>query len=272
VNRIQQSVLEVKGRRHVVDETRDGRELRRAILSLPDTEETNEEVLREARVKHLADQEDVGRKGGLQHNRHVRGVEQADRIRAASTTLARGLDRDLDAETLEVNNGGENNQSSEQIHDVGEVLPVESLLESALLVGPGHQEVEESNDGTLILGATAGIDRGRREGLPHDGLADVGSNEKRNTATKTVTLLEELVEENDDHTGDNQLKDEEEDDTSAELARGAVKTSEDIDSGGTDREDEGEKLLSGLVELAIRLEVEVDVNHVGARKELEDHA
>lgn len=131
--------------------------------------------------------------------------------------------------------------------------------------------MEESDDGTLELRATTGVDGGGRESLPHDGLADVGGNEQRDTASKTVALLEKLVEENDNHTSNNELEDQEEDDTSAEVTGGAVETGEDVDSSGTGRQDESKELLSSLVELTVGLEVEVDVDHVGTSEELEDH-
>lgn len=271
VDGVEESLLEVQGRGHVVDETGDGVQLRRAVLGLPDTEETDEEVLGEARVQHLADQEDVGRQGGLQHDGHVGGVEQADGVRTTSTTLAGGLDGDLNTEALQVDDGSEDGNGGQQVHDVGEVLSVEGLLQSALLVGAGHEQVEEGDDGTLELRATAGVDGGGGESLPHDGLADVGGNEERDTAAKTVALLQKLIEQNDNHTGNNELEDQEEDDTSTELGGRAVETGEDVDGGGTSGQDEGEELLSGLVELTVRLEVEVDIDHVGTSEELEDH-
>lgn len=75
VDGVEQSLLEVHGRRHVVDETGDGVELRRAILGLPDTEEADQEVVGESGEEHLADQEDVGGESRLQHDGHVGGVE-----------------------------------------------------------------------------------------------------------------------------------------------------------------------------------------------------
>jgi hypothetical protein len=214
VNGVEKGVLHALGRRHVVDETGSSVELRRTILSLPDTEKTDKEVLREARVEHLADKENVGRESGLQHDGHVGGVEQADGVRTTSTTLARRLDGDLDTETLEVDNSGENTNGGQKVHDVGEVLSVESLLESSLLVGPGEEKVEEGDNSTLKLGTTASVDGGWGESLPHDGLADVGGNEQRDTAAKTVALLEQLIEEDDDQTSDHELENEEDADTS----------------------------------------------------------
>lgn len=132
--------------------------------------------------------------------------------------------------------------------------------------------MEQSNDGTLKFGATACVDGGGRESLPHDGLADVGGNEQRDTTAETITLLEKLVEENDNHTSDNELEDQEEDDTGTEVRGRTVETSEDVDSGGTGGENKGKELLGRLVELAVGLEVEVDFDHVGASEELENHA
>ena len=272
VNGVKESILEVERRGHVVDKARNGVELSSALLGLPDTEETDEEVLRESRVHHLADKEDVGGQGRLQHDGHVGGVEKADGVRTASTTLAGRLDGDLDAEALEVDDGGEDEDGGDEVHDVGKVLAVEGLLESTLLVGPGHEQVEEGNDGTLKLGTTTGVDGGGGEGLPDDGLANVGGNEQRDTAAQTVALLQKLIEENDNHTSHDELEDEEEDDAGTQVGGGTVETSEDIDSGGTGGEDEGKELLGGLVELTIGLEVEVDVDHVGTGEELEDHA
>lgn len=220
----------------------------------------------------MRDQEHVGGQGGLQHDGHVGGVEQAHGVGSTGTTLAGRLDGDLDTEALQVDDRGEDNQSGEQVHDVGQVLSVESLLESALLVGPGHEQVEEGNDGALVLGATASVDAGRGESLPHDGLANVGGNEQRDTAAETVALLQQLVKENDNHAGNEELENQKNDNASAEVRRRAVKASEDVDSGGTGGQNEGEQLLSGLIKLPVGLEVEVDVDEVGTSQELEDHA
>ena len=59
VNGVEESVSEVQWRRHVVCETRDGKKLCGSFLWLPDAEKLDEEVVAEAGVEHLADQEDV---------------------------------------------------------------------------------------------------------------------------------------------------------------------------------------------------------------------
>lgn len=268
VNGVEESLAEVQRRRHVVGDTGGSVELGRALTRLPDTEKTDEKVVGKARVEHLRDEEDVGREGGLQHDGHVGGVEETDGVRSAHATLARGLDGDLDTETLEVDDRGKDEESRQQVHDVRKVLAVECFVQGALLVGPGEKQVEECNDGTLELGATAGVDGRGRERLPDNGLADVGRNEERNTAAKTIALLEKLIEEDNDETSDDELNDEENADTSTEIAGLAVETSQDIDTGLAEGKEDGEELLRSLVELAVGLEVEVDVNQVGTGKEL----
>jgi len=77
--------------------------------------------------------------------------------------------------------------------------------------------VHESNDRALKFGTTTGVNSGGREGLPHDRLANVGGNEEGNATAKTIALLEELVEENDDETSNDKLDHKQDADTSAEV-------------------------------------------------------
>jgi hypothetical protein len=268
VDGIEESLLEVKRRRHVVSDTGGGVKLGGSLTGLPDSEELDEDVLGEAGVQHLADQEDVGAESGLQHNGHVGGVEQANGVRTAHATLAGRLDGDLNAEALQVDDSGEDEESGQEVHDVGQVLAVEGLVQSALLVGPGQEKVEESDDGTLELGATAGVDGRGGEGLPDNRLANVGSDEKGDTAAETVPLLEELVKQNNNKTSNNELDNQENTDTSTEVAGLAVETSQDVNAGLAEGENDGKELLGGLVELAVGLQVEVDIDEVGTSEEL----
>jgi hypothetical protein len=106
--------------------------------------------------------------------------------------------------TLEVDNHGEDNDGGDQVHAVGQVLPVEGLAKSELLVGPGDEKVDKADNGTLELGTTASVDSGRGESAPDDRLANVGRDEERDTAAETVALLEELVKEDDNDGGRDQ--------------------------------------------------------------------
>lgn len=128
--------------------------------------------------------------------------------------------------------------------------------------------MDKGNNGTLKLGTSAGVDSGRRESLPDNGLANVGGNEKRDTAAKTVALLEELIEKNDDNSSSEKLNNEKNADTSSKIGWLTVKTSKDENASLTERDDDGKKLLSSLVQLTVGLQVEVDVNEVGSSKEL----
>lgn len=174
--------------------------------------------------------------------------------------------------TLEVDHDREDNNGRDEVHDVGQILAVESLAESKLLVGPGDEKVNKSDNGTLELRATTSVDSGRGESAPDNGLANVGRDEERDTAAKTVALLEELVKEDDNQGGSEKLDDEENADSSTEIGGQTVKTSQDENASLAERQDDGEELLRGLVELAVGLEVKVDIDEVGAGQQLEDHA
>lgn len=268
VNRVKESLLEVQGRRHVVGNTRSSVELGRSLTRFPDSEKLDEDVVREAREQHLADQEDVGAQSGLEHNGHVGGVEQANGIRTTHSTLAGRLDGDLNTEALEIDDTGEDKEGSQEVHDVGKVLAVESFVQSTLLVGPGQQQVEQRDDSTLKLRATTGVDGRGGEGLPNDRLANVGRDEKRYTASETVALLEQFIKEDDHKTSNDQLNDQQDTDTSTKVTGLAVETSQDVDTGLTKGKDDSEKLLGGLVQFTVGLEVQVDIDEVGTSEEL----
>ena len=268
VNRVKESLLEVQGRRHVVGNTRSSVELRRSLTRLPDSEKLDEDVVREAREQHLADQEDVGAQSGLEHNGHVGGVEQANGVRTTHSTLAGRLDGDLNTEALEVDDTGEDKEGSQEVHDVGKVLAVESFVQSTLLVGPGQQQVEQRDNSTLKLRATTGVDGRGGEGLPNDRLANVGRDEKRDTASETVALLEQFIKEDDHKTSNNQLNDQQDTDTSTKVTGLAVETSQDVDTGLAKGKDDSEKLLGGLVQFTVGFEVQVDIDEVGTSEEL----
>jgi hypothetical protein len=207
---------------------------------LPNTEQPDENVIGETAEEHLREDEDVGSQGGLQHDRHVGGVEELDGVGSTLSTEPVRLDRDLDTEALKVDDGGENDDGGDEVHDVGEATTPESLTKSATLVVPGEEEVEEGNESTLEFWSTTGVDGGGRECLPDDGLANVGSNEERDTGTETVTLLEKFIEENDDESGDDELDDQQKADTSAEVTWLAIKAGKDVDGGLTKRDNQGE--------------------------------
>lgn len=210
------------------------------MAHLPDAEESDEEVCWESRGEHLRDQEHVAGQSALEHDWHVGRVEQLDGVGASLTSHLARLDWDLDPEALEVDDQGEDEHCGEEVHNVGQSLSVKRLLERSGLVVPGEEEVEEGNDSALKLWASTGVDSVGGEGLPDDVLANVGSDEQGNTRSQAVALGEELVEEDDDERGGDELEDEQEADTGTERGGRAVETGEDVDRGLAEGDDQRE--------------------------------
>ena len=176
----------------------------------------------------------------MQHDRHVGCIEELDRIGSTLSPESVGFDRDFNPEALKVDDSGENDGGGNEVHNVWKAGTPEGLTKSATLVVPGEEEVEEGNKGTLEFRSTTGIDGGGGKCLPYDGLANVGSNEERDTRTKTITLLEKFIEKNDDESGDDELDDQQKADTRAEVTWLAIKTAQDVNGSLTERDDQRE--------------------------------
>ena len=112
----------------------------------------------------------------------------------------------FDITYLEVDNDQNDDNCGDQVGDIWRVLTVESLLQRVDLVLLGAQEVEESDDGSFELSTLLCADSDGGEGFPEDNLADVGRNEERDTGAETVTLLKELIEQDNDNTGQRELE------------------------------------------------------------------
>lgn len=91
------------------------------------------------------------------------------------------LDRYFDPESLEIDHRSKDDKGSQEVHDIGQVLPVECFTESSLLIRPREEKMEERNDGSFKFRSSAGVDSCGRESLPNDGFADVCSDEERDT-------------------------------------------------------------------------------------------
>ena len=234
--------LEVLRRREIVAQATDrvGASRAGAAHVRPHAEQVDEEVAGKLGRQHLRDHVQVGDESALQHDGYVAGVEELDRVGARLAAEARRLDGQVDTEALEVDDNGEDEHGGEQVGQIGQVLAIEGLLERAHLVVARGQQVEESDDGALELGAAAGVDGRRAKGLPHNRLADVRGNEERDARAETVALLQELVEQQHDETGDEELHDDEEADGEADLARLAVHARHDVDDRLADRDHHAE--------------------------------
>ena len=146
--------------------------------------------------------------------------------------------------TLEVDDNEEDKDGSEEVHQVGEVLSVESFVESSDFILFSCQKMEERNDCAFKFCSSADIDCCWREGLPDDRFANVGGDEEGNTGTETVAFWEELVEEKDDHSSDEKLDDDQRANSSSHLSGIAVHASQNVDDSLAESHDHTEKLLS----------------------------
>lgn len=80
--------------------------------------------------------------------------------------------------------------------------------------------MHKRDNGALKLVAPALVDSGGGKSLPEDLLTDVGGNEERDTGSETVTLLQQLIEQNNNKGGKNKLEDEKQTDTDTEILGG----------------------------------------------------
>jgi hypothetical protein len=260
---------------NVVRQPTDGDALALAALDvLPPSEQTDDDVGRVAFVQELRDEVQVGHQSGLQDDRHVAGVEQFDRVGPLLATLLVVLDWELQTEPLEVDDDQEHHDGGQQVQDVGHVLAVEGFLQGADLVVLRDQQVEQGDDGALELGATASVDGGRGEGLPYDVFADVGRDEQGDPGPQAVPFLQELVEDDDDDPGAEQLDNDQDGVTGAEAVLAtdlSVHSRQHVCDGFADCDQDTEQFLCALEVVAVFLYALVDFDDLRPGQELHYH-
>jgi hypothetical protein len=272
MKRIGDDLDQARGRGHIVSQTANrGRVGSHSGLTLlPATKELDQDVVRVALVQKLGEEVQVGNEGTLKDDGDVVGVEKLDRVAGLLTTVLLVLDREIDTETLEVDDNKEDKYSGQKVGAVGQILAVESLLESTDLVTAGDEKVEEGDDSAFELGTTASVESGGGECLPHDALTDISGNEEGDTRTKPVTLLEELVEDEDNDTSAEELQDNQDGITGTKVVDITVHTRENISYSLTDGDDHTKKLLRTLEEGTVFLHVLVHGDDLGTSEELHD--
>lgn len=268
VDRISQHGPERLRRRNVVSKTTD-RDRVAAATVLPYTKNANKKVGGEALVDKLREEVEVGDESSLKDDGNVGSVEQLDGVRCNETTLI--LDLELDTETLEVNNDQEHHNSCDEVSQVREVRAVESLEKSRELVGTNVKKVEESDDCALEFRAVRTSDSNWREGLPNDSLANVRSNEDRDSRADTPTDLKELIKQQNDDAGNEQLEDDQDSITSTNLLDVTVHAGENVSDGLTQSDEDTKDLLSRSEELALLLVRLVNLKDTRAGQELHDN-
>lgn len=212
--------------------------------SIPNSEERDEEVTGESSGEHLRNDVQVGDERGLEDDWDVGSVEQLDGVGRVLAAVSDGLDWQIHSETLEVDDNKEDKDGGEEVHQVGQVLSVESFVQSSNFVLFSREKVEESNDGAFEFSSSADVDCSWREGLPDDRFANVGGDKEGDSGAETVAFGEELVEKKDDHSSDEELDDDQRADSSSHLSRIAVHSGQDVDDSLTESHDHTEELLS----------------------------
>ena len=114
----------------------------------------------------------------MEHDWHVGGVKQSDWVDVERASLSRGLDWQVDSETLKVDDEGEDNKGGEDLRHVWGVVSVEGVDKSSPGAGSGKEHVDEGQDGALELRASTSVDQSWSEALPDDGLADLRGHEQ----------------------------------------------------------------------------------------------
>jgi len=97
---------------------------------------------------YLRDNVEVGDESRLENDWNIRSVKEFDGVRRVLSTIASGFDGQIDAETLEIYDNRKDQNGGQKVHQVGQVLAVESFTESANLVLTGSQQVEKGNHST----------------------------------------------------------------------------------------------------------------------------
>lgn len=237
---------------------------------LPASEKADQWVRWESSEEHLGQEVEVGDQGSLQDNWDVGGVEKLDWVRSGGSSLSLVLDRQVDAESLEVDDDEEDKSGSQQIGDVWQVLSVEGLLESADLVVSGDQEVDQGDESSLELGSSSSVDGGWAESLPDDAFADVGGDEQRDSRSQSVSLLEHFVEDHDEQSGEEELDDDEQGVSGSKVSHASVQSRKYIGRSLSDGDQNTKELLGSGEKLTIFLDSLIDLDNSGSSKKLHD--
>lgn len=109
---------------------------------------------------------------------------------------------------MEIDDDQEDQDRGQKTVEVGKLRSVEGLLKRGDLVGSGDEQVEKSNNGSLVLSSGLGSGGDGAEGFPDDGFTDVGGDEEGNPRADTVPLFQHLVKHHDDDAGEGELEDD----------------------------------------------------------------
>lgn len=242
MNGIFSNVTQTLWRRQVVTQPTNGVGTGRTASSnvAPDAEQVHQKVASEFDGQHLRNDVQIGDEGRLQDDGNVGRVKQLDGVGRILAAITGRLDGQVDTEALEVYDYGKDEDGSQQVHQVGQILAVKGFAKSANLVLSGGQQMEQGNNGAFEFSASASVDCRRAERFPYDRFANVGGDKEWDTRAETVTFLEELVKQQDNQAGDKQLDDDQQANTATNFTRFTVHARHDVHNRLTDRDDHTE--------------------------------
>lgn len=144
-------------------------------------------------------------------------------------------------------------------------------MKSVELVALCEEEVEECDDCAFEFSALLGSDCDWGETLPEDVLANVSGYEQRDTWAKTVTLLQELIQQDHNDTSSEELQDDENSVESAKVSKITIHAWEQVSEGLSKSNDKTEEFLCGLEQVSVLLRWLVYFNDLCTCKKLHDH-
>jgi len=112
----------------------------------------------------------------LENDWDIAGIEELDGVGACHSSCEFILDWNIDSETLEEDDDGEDYDGSEEVGDVGELLSVEGFFEGSDFVVSGDKKVDESYESSFELRPACCCDRCWGERFPNNGFTDIGGN------------------------------------------------------------------------------------------------
>uniref|UniRef100_A0A7S4UCI4 Uncharacterized protein n=1 Tax=Paramoeba aestuarina TaxID=180227 RepID=A0A7S4UCI4_9EUKA len=146
---------------------------------------------------------------------------------------------------------------------------VQGLLDGSSLIVSRRQQMKQGDEGAFKLCPSAGAECRRRKALPHNGVADVAGDKEGRSAANTPALGHEVVQEDTEQTGCQQLTQNQK---NLDPAEGVVitvnptrETPDRLEEGHADRQE----LLRGIVEHFVLFVGQVDEFRPG--QQLHDH-
>jgi len=242
------------------------------VVVLPFSEESNDEVSSELTGKDLSEEVNVWNECGLQNDWNVWGIEKLDWVWLLESSHFSAAQAEFNSPSLEVDNDEHNNDGGDQVAKVWSVLPVECLLESIEFVWLGKQEMESGNNSSLEFGSLISSNGDWREWFPEDSLADVGGDKEWNTWSKSIALLEKLIEHKNHESSKEELSNDQNGSDKSKFSNWSVHAWKKISKCFTESNKKAEKFLRCLEELSVLFALHVDVNDFGTYQKLHNHA